>query len=397
MVQTAGGFAVCHQEQVVGHLPLAAVGGAVHRGDGGVVRLRDGQGGGAAAVQAHGGHAAQLDEPLGHLGEGGADGVAGAPAVDSVEDDGAVPLHAHGGAGVLAGGQTGHHGAVLHQGVQGTGGVDHVVPVLVGGSDGQGDLRAHGDVPQGVGMIGAGEGVGGEDDLVRADGGGGAGGLRHLLHHCGEGGADGQGPVGDGADHIHAGLGVAGGVAVVELVCIEVDAAGGHPGLVDAGDGADDLGGVAGAVRQLVAQVRGDGETGLSDDGGAVLPEADGVVTGITAEQLSVRHQDADGQAVGGVEEVAVDAGHHPVALGLQLPGGGGDRGAGRQGTAEGDQGRHIPVGGVGHQVLRPQVGIGGAPEHVGGQLRLPVEQGVPGGQIVAQSVGRGGGEPQRA
>ena len=38
------------------------------------------------------------------------------------------------------------------------------------------------------------------------------------------------------------------------------------------------------------------------------------VVAAVAAEDLSLRHQDADGQAVGGVEEVAVDARHHPVA-----------------------------------------------------------------------------------
>src|SRR5699024_8948622 len=113
---------------------------------------------------------------------------------------------------------------------------------------------------------------------------------------------DGEGAVHDGAQHVHTGLRVAGGVTVVEVICIEVDAAGGDPGLVDAGDGTDDLRGVSGAVCALIAQIGGDGDAGLADDGGAVLPESDGVVSGIAAEELAVRYQDADGQAVGGVE-----------------------------------------------------------------------------------------------
>ncbi|CAN3973129.1 Chorion class high-cysteine HCB protein 13, partial [Dysosmobacter welbionis] len=52
--------------------------------------------------------------------------------------------------------------------------------------------------------------------------------------------------------------------------------------------------------------------SGLADDSRAILPETHGVVAAVAAEDLSLRHQDADGQAVGGVEEVAVDARHHP-------------------------------------------------------------------------------------
>ena len=396
VAQLAGGLTVGHQEQVVGHRPLAAVGGAVDGGGGGVVRRRHGDGGGAAAVQADGGHTAQLDHPLGHLGQAGTDGVAGPPAVDGVEHHVAVSGHAHRGAGAGAGGQAGGHGPVFHQGVQGAHGVLDVVPRLIRGGGRHGDLTAHGDVPQGVGIVGVGETVGGEDHLVPADGGGG-GGLDHLVRPQGEGAADGEGAVHDGAQHVHTGLRVAGGVTVIEVICIEVDTAGGDPGLVDAGDGTDDLRGVSGAVRALIAQIGGDGDAGLADDGGAVLPESDGVVSGIAAEELAVRYQDADGQAVGGVEEVAVDAGHHPVPLPLQLPGRGGHRGAGGQRAAVGDDGGHIVVGGIGDDIFRPQVGVSGAPEHVGGELGLPVQQGVLGGQVLAQSLRRGGGEAQGA
>ena len=117
VAQFAGGLIGGHQEQVVGHRPLTAVGGAVDGSGGGVVGLRHGDGGGAAAVQADGGHAAQLDHPLGHLAQAGADGVAGPAAVDGIEHHGAVSCHTYRRAGVHPGGQTGDHGAVLHQGV----------------------------------------------------------------------------------------------------------------------------------------------------------------------------------------------------------------------------------------------------------------------------------------
>ena len=183
----------------------------------------------------------------------------------------------------------------------------------------------------------------------------------------------------------------------IEIIRIEVNAAGGNPGLVDAGDGTDDLCGIAGAVRQRIAQIGADGEGGLADDGGAVVPEADGVVAAVAAEQLPVGHQKADGQAVGGVEEVAVDARHHPVALALQCPGRRGDRGAGGQGVPEGDDGRHICIGLVCDDVLRPQVGVRSTPKHIGRELGLLVQKSALGGQVLAHGLGRGGGEAQGA
>ena len=184
---------------------------------------------------------------------------------------------------------------------------------------------------------------------------------------------------------------------VVEVVCIEVDAAGGDPGLVDAGHRADDVREVPAAVRTLIAQVGGDGESGLADDSRAILPETHGVVAAVAAEDLSLRHQDADGQAVGGVEEVAVDARRHPVALALQCPGRRGDRGAGGQGVPEGDDGRHICIGLVCDDVLRPQVGVRSTPKHIGGELGLLVQKSALGGQVLAHGLGRGGGEAQGA
>ena len=133
--QAAGGLAAGYQEDLIGDRPLAALGGPVDGLGGQLVRLRDGQGGGAAAVQADGSLAAQLDEPLGHLGHGGADGVAGLPAVDGVEDQGTVGLLAHGSAGVGPCLEAGDHLAVFHQGVQGAHGVLHILPFVVGGLD----------------------------------------------------------------------------------------------------------------------------------------------------------------------------------------------------------------------------------------------------------------------
>ena len=192
---------------------------------------------------------------------------------------------------------------------------------------------------------------------------------------------------------------------VVEVVCIEVDAAGGDPGLVDAGHRADDVREVPAAVRTLIAQVGGDGESGLADDSRAILPETHGVVAAVAAEDLSLRHQDADGQAVGPLaagdvkagQAGDVDARHHPVALALQCLGRRGDRGAGGQGVPEGDDGRHICIGLVCDDVLRPQVGVRSTPKHIGRELGLLVQKSALGGQVLAHGLGRGGGEAQGA
>ena len=60
-----------------------------------------------------------------------------------------------------------------------------------------------------------------------------------------------------------------------------------RPGLVDAGHRADDVREVPAAVRTLIAQVGGDGESGLADDSRAILPETHGVVAAVAAEDLS--------------------------------------------------------------------------------------------------------------
>ena len=150
VAQLPGGLVGGHQENLVGHGALHPVGGLVDPLRRGVRGLRDGQGGGAAAVQAQGRDAAQLDEPPGHLVHRRADGVAGLPAVDGVEDEAAVIALAHGGPGGRPGGKARGRGPVLHQGVEGPGGVLHVVPAGVGGGKGQCEHRPHGDGAEGV-------------------------------------------------------------------------------------------------------------------------------------------------------------------------------------------------------------------------------------------------------
>ena len=139
VVQHAVGLQLGDQEDAVADGAQAAVGGRAQNGHGGGVRQGGAHGGGAAAVQSHRLHAAQLDEPLGHLGQGGADAVAGLTAVDGVEEDAAVGLDADGGAGVGGGVGLGPHLAVGDDLVVAADGGDHVVPPAVGG----GDVDAH--------------------------------------------------------------------------------------------------------------------------------------------------------------------------------------------------------------------------------------------------------------
>lgn len=107
---------------------------------------------------------------------------------------------------------------------------------------------------------------------------------------------------------------VPGGVGGIEIIRIEINAAGGYPGLVDAGELADHLCGHAVAVQSLIAQVCADLYRGLADDSGAVSPESDGMIAAVGAAQLSFGDDNADGQAIAHIIEVTVDAGHHPVS-----------------------------------------------------------------------------------
>ena len=185
-------------------------------------------------------------------------------------------------------------------------------------------------------------------------------------------------------------------MAVIEIVGIQVDAADGHAGLVDPHHLADDLG-VAAAVVHAVTQIRRDGHAGFADDGAAVLHEAHGVITGVAAAQLALRHHDADGQTVAHIVEVTVDAGHHTVAVLLQTGSRLGDGVPPRQNLARRHNGENILVGGVCDEVLGAQIGVGGTPEHIGGELGLLVQQDLLLRQIITQRIGRRGRHRQTA
>ena len=390
VVQHAAALAVRHQEDLVGDGPLITLRGGVGEGGGGGIRRGDGQGCGAAAIQAEGADAAQLDEPRRHLAEAGADGVSGLPAVDGVEDQAAVGLLAHGGSGGGAGGQSGDHLPVLHERVEGAHAVLHVLPALLAGGDADGDGVARALAPEGVGVVAVALAVDGEHHLALRHGGGGHA-VQHLLHQQLQAAAHAETAAQHRADHVHPGVGGAGGVLGVEVMGIEIDAPGGDPGLVDARDGPDEVHPV-----ELIAQGGRHLDAGLAQHGAAVRPEADAVVPAVGGPQLPLGDDKADGQAVTGVEEIPVESGHHPVALVLQSLGGGGDAAALGQALAEGHHGLYLARGGVGDEVLRPQVGVGAAPEHVPGQGGALVQGGVLGTQVFAQGLGRRRGQRQR-
>ena len=347
VVELTGGPVGCHQENVVGHSPLSAAGGLVDgRGAAGSVGFGDRQGGGTAAVQAEGIGTAQLNEPRRHLIHGCADGMALAAAIHGIEQQRAVGALTHCRPGCLSLDVRGCFFAVLHQRIEGADGEVHVVPPLVRGGDGDGDGTAHRNPPQSGHQSGIGLQIGGEHNLPRLNGGGRAVG-QNPLHPQMHGGADGQLAVRDVTDHIHARLGCAVGVASDKVIGVEEQAALGDPCLVDTGNTPGPR-----RVRRLIAQVGGDVQLGLAQNGRAVRPEPDAVAPGVTAHQLAVLHAQADGHAVAGVVEVAVDAGHHPVALALQLGRHGRDGIAGGQDVAVGHNGPHLVVGSICHQIL---------------------------------------------
>ena len=460
MVGLAGGLQLGDQEQAGAHRPQAAgLGGlvddlhAVLGGQGGP------QGGGAAAVQAHHVHAAQLDHPLGHLGEGSPHAVAGLAAVDGVDDHGAVGLDAYGGAGGGGGAGVGANLAVGDDAVEAAQSGDGVVPAGVGA--GYVDvhriagLEAGGHVHQPL-VVGL---VDGQHHLTLGDGDG-AGGLQYLLHHAGDaaphlelvgldqGGVDlgdlggRAGPpfslqslgirhvggrlvlrcgpvlrlilgalhglavvaghiqvhvhrlaqmVGDGGeDDVDAGAGVLGGLAVI--VGIEVVAAGGAvakggAGLVHVGD----LKGIAG-------EGGGHRDGGPADEGGAVLPEAHGVKAAGGGAEDPIGDEHTQGVAGGHVIKIAVDAAHHPVALGLQALGHGGQGLLVQHLVAVDHRRVDAGAGGVCKVAFGAQVGLGIAPEDLAGQLHTGGQAHRAGMQVVAKCLRRGGhgGEPQQ-
>ena len=480
MVQLPVGLQLGDQEDAVADGAQAAVGGGVEDLHGVLVGQGGAEGGGAAAVQGHRLHAAQLNEPLGHLGEGSAHAVTGLPAVDGVEEHAAVGLDADGGAGVGVGIGLGTHLAVGDDLIVAADGGDHVLPAAVGGGDvdahlvaglqgghlvqeplvvllvdgedqlalgnGNGGVRgedlvhgthqtaAHGELvgedqgagdllyvrrPLGEGFglqaLGVGGHVGlpavadrrlrfvsGGLPLLRAAVGGrvllrigrvlllpgglpvGVGDLQVHVHRLAQVGGDG------GEDHVIPRAGVLGGGAV--LVGVEVEAAlmgavGGGAGLVHVGHPH------GGAV-----EGGGDGQVGLSDEGGAVLQEAHGVVAAGGGAQDAVADDDPQGVAGGEVEEVAVDAAEHPEALVLQGLGHGGQILPGEELVAVDHHGVDAFGGGVGDVPLGAQVGLGVAPKDLLHKLGTRGQVDGAAVQLVAQGQGRGrgGGEPHQ-
>ena len=309
--------------------------------------------------------------------------MAGLAAVDGVKDQGAVRLLANGGAGIAPSGQVGDNSSVFRQTVERADGILYILPAAVGG-DGEGHLAAHGHVPQGVGVVGVRVGVGGENDLVRLDGG--DGGLLYPIHPEGDSGADGQLPLLHGADYIDAGFCGAGGVLGVKIVCIEVKAAVGAS-LVHRRHRPDQLCGVSEAVIHGITQICGDLDAGFAQNGRAVRPEADGVISGVTAAEQSLRNHHANGQASGDIVEIAVDAGYYPVAVIFQQRGRVRHAGTVCQRVAVGDNGGHSLVRRVGDEIFRPEIGVSCTPEYIGGKLCLLVEKCVLGGQVLPQRV----------
>ena len=138
VTQFSAGLVGGHQENLITDGPLTAAGWSVNGFCGCGVWVGDGERGGAAAIQAQRGDAAQLDQSLGHLRHGCANGVPGLPPVNGVKHQRAVRLLAHGCARVHLGGKSGNHRAVLHQRVQRAHGVLHIHPVTAGGGRAQG-------------------------------------------------------------------------------------------------------------------------------------------------------------------------------------------------------------------------------------------------------------------
>ena len=374
------------QQQVVGHPPLGAVAGGVDDLGRFAVGLGGHGGGGAAAVEADGGDAAQLRHPLGQHVQGRAHAVVGLPAVDGVEDQLAVRRQAGGGAG---GGlhlvvRLGH--AVLHQQVHGAHRLGDAVPVGVRG-EGDGGLGAGHEAPKEGQALRRTGGGGGEGHLILPEGQGGSllsGLLQDLLHHHRQLPADGGLAVHDGAHHTDAGAGGSGGVAGVVVIGHQRHAAVFHPGLVDGRQG-----------QPLAVPVGGgDGQIRAAHDHAAVLPEAHGVVVGGAGEDLPLRDQDAQGVAGDGVVEVAVDGAHHPVAHGLVGLGGGGGGEAVAHGHAVGRRGKDAPalIGIVGDVALPAGLVIAAAPVDVLTEGHAVVELGLPQPHLVAVGGGVGGG-----
>ena len=368
-VQFAGGLELGGQEDGGGVGPLAAVGGAVDHLHAAAVRVGDADGGGAAAVHADSLHTPQLNEALSHLGLGGPHAEARLLAVQGVEHQGAVGLDADGGPGSAGGIQAGGHLPVGHQLGDAAQGLVYLTPPGVGAGDGQGHrVTGH----QGPQLVQSGRvvlGVEGKHRLALRNGDA-AGGLQHLLHHVlGLSAHAGLGGVGAALilhrseDHVHPRLAVLGRVSKVRGQQGQTAAAvtAGHLAhLVDA----------AAEVESSAAQSHRHGQPILGNEGGTVLIKADGPIAAVVAgsPHHAIGDDDAHRRAGGEDIPVPVKARDHPLALALQLLGHAGKGYPVGNLGAVGHSWGHISAGHILHIVLGTQIGVGVAPEIVGGQ-----------------------------
>ena len=388
-VQLPGGLEGGGQEDGGAVGPLGAVGGPVNHLHPVGVRIGGADGGGAAAVHGDGLHAAQLHQALGRLGQGAAHAVAGLLAVQGVENHGAVGLDAHrrpGGA--LRRQAGGDHLAVGDDLISTAQRLGDRVPTLIGAGDGQGDRIARlegAELGKNVGVV---LGVHGEDGLALGDGDA-AGGFQHLVHGVlyllADGGLSGIGScavVHRGEDHVHAGVGVLSGGGKVR----------GEQGQPAAGVAGGDFADFVDSAAQLIGgAAEGDvgGEGGLTNEGGAVLVEADGpgvVVVG-GGPYYAVSDQQAHRGAGGEHIPVSVDAGDHPLSLILQTFCHAGQGEPVQHLAAVSHGGHHVLVGSIGDVVLMAQIGVAVAPEDVFAQSGALRQGNLACVQIPAQGV----------
>ena len=385
MVERAAGRVRRDEEDVVAHGALAAVGRRVDDAGARRVRHRRDHRGRAAAVERHRGHAAELDEPHRDGGQRRADAVARAPPVDGVEHERAVGALPDGGARRAARAQTAHDRAVLHQQHRRAEQILHVGPrarVPRAGGDRDGQLVARPERQQRVGVARRLQ-IGGQDVLAL-----GHGGIRrlgqHLVHGQRQRAADGQRPARDGADHVHAALAGAGGVAGIEVAVVEEHAVVGEAQVVER------------VHAEAAPAVHGDPhrQHGVADDRRAVRAEAHGAVrVAAHVPQHAARHRGADGQPVFRIVVVAVHARHDAQPLRLERPRRRRDRGQRARGLAVGDDGRDARIRRVDDVVLLPQVGVAVAPERAARERDALVQRGVLRGEVMPQRVRRAGGE----
>ena len=116
-------------------------------------------------------------------------------------------------------------------------------------------------------------------------------------------------------DRVNAGFVVAGTVGAVEIIGKEENSAVGDARLVDSGDRADNVDHVSIAVVHLIAEIGERLKAGPSHNTRSVPPETHRVQSRVAAADLPVRENQADGQTVLRIVEIAVDSGNHPVAL----------------------------------------------------------------------------------